>query len=133
MIHELNPRLLKDGSIEIEIVHRTSQFHEFLNFGEPITYEQKRRLRKPISIILTENRIEMPVFSENEIRTRLRMLPGSIAVLGGLILREEQQVEDKVPFLSDLPLIGRLGSSSSILHKEQMMVIFVSAELMDAS
>ena len=72
LVHDLRPRLLPNGAIEIEMSHRTTQFHEFLNFGAPITHRQERRFGKAVTVVLTENKMEMPVFSEQEFITTLR-------------------------------------------------------------
>jgi general secretion pathway protein D len=49
-------------------------------------------------------------------------------------MREDvQKVEDKVPLLGDIPLIGRLFRSSVDQHLKRNLVIFVSARLINAA
>ena len=46
-------------------------------------------------------------------------------------MREDvQKVEDKIPILGDIPIIGRLFRSSVDQHLKRNLVIFVSARLM---
>ena len=47
-------------------------------------------------------------------------------------MREDvQKIEDKVPFLGDLPLAGRLFRSSANERIKRNMIIFVTANLLD--
>ena len=49
-------------------------------------------------------------------------------------MREDiQNVEDKIPILGDLPLIGRLFQSKSENHIKSNLIIFVSARIIDAT
>ena len=77
--------------------------------------------------------MEMPVFAEQEIRTTLRMPPGSTTRLGGVIREEKQQEENKVPILGDLPLLGGLGRTSKTVSSKQLIHIFLTARLVHAS
>ena len=47
-----------------------------------------------------------------------------------MVEAQSQTVNDKIPFLGDLPLIGRLFQSSSETVKRTNMLIFLSARLM---
>jgi general secretion pathway protein D len=53
--------------------------------------------------------------------------------LGGLIREDVQDVEDKLPILGDLPIIGRLFRSESEHHFKRNLMIFVTAHLIDPS
>ena len=47
-------------------------------------------------------------------------------------MREDvQKVEDKVPFLGDIPLAGRLFRSSAEQHNKRNLIMFVTASLLD--
>ena len=47
-------------------------------------------------------------------------------------MREDvQKVEDKTPFLGDIPLLGRLFRSNVDQHLKRNLVIFVSARLIN--
>ena len=50
-------------------------------------------------------------------------------MLGGLIKENVQKIDDKVPFLGDLPLIGRLFRSKVTSRSKQNLLIFVTARL----
>lgn len=54
-------------------------------------------------------------------------------MLGGLIREDVQKVEDKVPILGDIPILGRLFRSSIDQHLKRNLVIFVTARLVNAA
>jgi type II secretory pathway component GspD/PulD (secretin) len=52
-------------------------------------------------------------------------------VLGGLIAEVATKSKDKVPFLGDLPLVGRLFTSESNQTQKKNLVIFVTPTIID--
>jgi len=50
-------------------------------------------------------------------------------VLGGLIREDLQNVNDKVPFLSSIPLIGRLFESKAVQNTRRNLIIFVTTNI----
>jgi len=52
-------------------------------------------------------------------------------VLGGLIREDINKIEDKIPFLGDIPFIGRLFRSKIDSRSKRNLLIFVSARLID--
>ena len=51
--------------------------------------------------------------------------------MGGLITEERKAMDDKVPFLGDIPFIGRLFRSRSEWSNKRNLLIFVTARLVD--
>ena len=87
----------------------------------------------PISITITENRIEMPVFATRRVTTGLTIYDGYTVAVGGLMREDVQNVEDSVPILGDLPIIGRLFRSKAESRIKSNLIIFVTAEIIDAA
>ncbi len=56
---------------------------------------------------------------------------GQTVVLGGLITEAISKVEDKIPFLGDIPLVGRLFRSNVDIRTKNNLLIFVTALLID--
>jgi general secretion pathway protein D len=52
-------------------------------------------------------------------------------VLGGLISSKINSTKDKVPFLGDLPLLGRLFQSQTKTLDKKNLMIFVTATIVD--
>jgi general secretion pathway protein D len=75
--------------------------------------------------------INQPIFSTRKVTTSVSIFDGQTVVLGGLMREDVQKVEDKVPFLGDIPLVGRLFRSSVDQHLKRNLVIFVSARLIN--
>jgi general secretion pathway protein D len=76
--------------------------------------------------VITPNVINQPIFSTRKVTTSVSVFDGQTVVLGGLMREDVQKVEDKVPLLGDIPLIGRLFRSSIDQHLKRNLVIFVS-------
>jgi general secretion pathway protein D len=83
--------------------------------------------------VITENRIEMPVFSKRSVNTSLTIYDGYTVAVGGLMREDVQIVEDKVPILGDIPLIGRLFQSEGENRIKSNLIIFVTAQIIDAT
>jgi general secretion pathway protein D len=84
-------------------------------------------------VTITENRIEMPVFSKRSVNTSLTIYDGYTVAIGGLMREDVQNVEDKVPILGDIPFIGRLFQSKSENRIKSNLIIFVTAQIIDAT
>ena len=74
----------------------------------------------------------MPVFSVRRVTTALTIYDGYTVAVGGMMREDVQNVQDKVPILGDLPLIGRLFQSKSENHIKSNLIIFVTAEIIGA-
>jgi len=85
------------------------------------------------SVTITDNRIEMPVFSTRRVNTSLTIYDGHTVAVGGLMREDVQNVNDKVPILGDLPLIGRLFQTKAENHAKSNLIIFVTARIIDAT
>ena len=64
-------------------------------------------------------------YRKRTINTSVLVGDGNIIVLGGLAEREKQENSSKVPFLGDLPVIGRLFSQESSSGDTSNLVIFL--------
>jgi len=127
---EVDPVLGDDGfTIDLNLAPEVVEFEGFINYGSPIQAGAVDALGNPTTVTLTENRIEQPVFATRKVTTAVTIWDGQTVGLGGLIREDVQSVHDKVPFLGDLPLIGRLFQSKSEDHFKRNLMIFVTARL----
>ncbi|MDA7539333.1 hypothetical protein N8544_03400, partial [Akkermansiaceae bacterium] len=60
-----------DSIIELRFTPTIVEFEGFINYGSPITAPATDALGNPVQIVITENRIEMPVFSVRSVKTGL--------------------------------------------------------------
>lgn len=73
----------------------------------------------------------LPIFRLRQVVTSAIVWDGQTVVLGGLLLDETTKTKDKVPFLGDMPLVGRLFRSESTAGKKTSLVIFVTPTIID--
>ncbi len=62
-------------------------------------------------------------------QTEVNVLSGQTIVVSGLLSRSTSKDASKVPFLGDVPVIGRLFRNESINTQETELVIFVTPEV----
>lgn len=122
-----------DFVIDLNFAPEIVEFEGFVNYGSPIQSPSTDLLGNPTTVVITENRIEMPVFSKRSVNTALTIFDGYTVAVGGLMREDVQNVEDKVPILGDLPIIGRLFQSKAENHIKSNLIIFVTAEIIDAT
>lgn len=130
---EVDPVLGADEfTIDLNLSPEVVEFDGFINYGSPINTTRTNPVTGVAEqVTITDNRIEMPVFNTRKVSTQVTIWDGQTVALGGLIREDVQDVEDKVPMLGDLPVVGRLFRSSVELHLKRNLTIFVQARLMD--
>lgn len=112
-------------TIELELEPIVTEFEGFINYGSPINDPHN-----PGSTI-TDNTINQPIFSTRRVKTAVTIWDGQTVVLGGLMREDVQKVDDKIPVLGDIPLLGRAFRSKVEEHIKKNLVIFVTATLID--
>ena len=131
---EIEPTLgANDSVIDLRFAPEIVEFEGFINYGSPIQSSSSDALGNPTTITITENRIEMPVFSVRRVSTALSIYDGHTVAVGGLMREDVQNVEDKVPILGDIPLIGRLFQTKAENRIKSNLIIFVTAQIIDAT
>ncbi len=128
---EVEPNLGPDGyTIDLNLVPQVVEFEGFINYGSPIQSTATNAITGVTTTnVITPNVINQPIFSTRKVTTSVSIFDGNTVVLGGLMREDVQKVEDKVPVLGDIPLLGRLFRSSVDQHLKRNLVIFVSARL----
>ncbi|WP_176011872.1 type II secretion system protein GspD [Victivallis sp. Marseille-Q1083] len=67
---------------------------------------------------------QVPVISVRSVKTELTMESGQVVMMGGLYSNREVLMQERIPFLSDVPYIGELFTSKS-RTKEIVQLVFV--------
>ena len=75
--------------------------------------------------------MEQPFFHVRSIVSSVSIYPGATIVMGGLITEQRKAMDDKVPFLGDLPFIGRLFRSHAEQTIKRNLLVFVTTRLVD--
>ncbi len=122
VILTVTPTVSSDGySIDLDLQPEVVQFLGFDNYDVVQTLEGQN-VTTPIQI---------PVISKRKISTKVIVWDGETVVLGGMITENVQKVEDKIPFLGDLPVLGRLFKNESQKSEKRNLLIFVTARLVN--
>lgn len=117
--------------IDVTLSPELTEFDGFINYGSPITATQVNALGQTQQVAVTDNSILMPVFSKQATNTQLTVLDGSTIAIGGLMSDSIRTVEDKVPLLGEMPVVGRLFSSRASQPTTYAVVFLVQVELLD--
>ncbi|MDO6748345.1 type II and III secretion system protein family protein [Gilvimarinus sp. 1_MG-2023] len=72
-----------------------------------------------------------PAFKKRSTSNDIKLKEGETLVLSGLITRDEQATLNKVKWLADIPILGKLFQSKSFTGGETEMVIFLTPHIMD--
>ncbi len=129
---EVEPVVGPDGyTIDLNLVPQVVEFEGFINYGSPIQTQTTNAITGQTQTnIITPNTINQPVFSTRKVTTSVSVYDGNTVVLGGLMREDVQKIEDKVPLLGDIPILGRLFRSSVDQHTKRNLVIFTTARIM---
>ena len=135
---EAKPTITPDHKmIALELHPQITDFDGFINYGTPINtvgynVTATNMSASPFSETLTTNTINQPVFTVREVNTSVMVKDGQTVIIGGLIREEIQHIEDKIPFLGDIPLAGRLFRSKSERKLKKNLIIFVTPKILNA-
>lgn len=106
----------KNVGIQLEIKPQINDNNEIrLNIRQEVS-----SISGPVSAVSTDL-----VTNKREIQTTVRVNDGEIIVLGGLIQQNERISVDKVPFLGDIPLLGRAFRSEGKTRENTNLMIFL--------
>ncbi len=129
---EVDPVIGPDSyTIDLTLQPQVVDFDGFINYGSPIQTITTNALGISQTNVLTQNVINQPIFSVRKVSTSVSVYDGSTVVLGGLVREDIQKVNDKVPILGDVPLVGRLFRSKIDQNIKRNLIIFVTARLID--
>ncbi|HEY1123605.1 MAG TPA: hypothetical protein VGE67_18450 [Haloferula sp.] len=94
---------LADGRLEIELELERGSFLGFVNYGTPITATRKGAFGRKVEVVLSENRIEMPVFDMKRMKCSLRVNDGDFIAVGGMTPAEPPRDARFVPWGTRAP------------------------------
>jgi type IV pilus assembly protein PilQ len=71
-----------------------------------------------------------PAINTREAKTELLVNSGDTIVIGGIVKQDKSWSEDRVPFLSRIPVLGWLFRSRSVADNKSELLIFLSPTIM---
>ncbi|MDD7983604.1 hypothetical protein PQO01_01400 [Lentisphaera marina] len=116
---EVNPEFVEFIGYDTSLNTSTS-LELFDIAGTPFTYE-------------AEFIYSMPIFEVRSIETRVKLWDGQTFTLGGLIRENVWTVDDSIPYISDIPFIGRLFQNKGEASEKRSLLMFITARLITES
>jgi len=72
----------------------------------------------------------LPVIGRRQVKTTVRVRDGETLALGGLLQQREVEQRTRVPILGDLPIFGRLFSSTRRSQEETEVLVFITPHIL---
>ncbi len=96
----------------------------------------KRTIGLEITNISASNFIEFtdfnaPITDDNSLSAYVDVEDGQQLIVGGIIRKKQKQVENKVPILGDIPLLGRLFKSTATEVQDTEIVFVITPHIID--
>jgi pilus assembly protein CpaC len=122
------------GAATISIMFK--EFGVRLNFIPTITPRGTIRLQvaPEVSALDFTNAIEVagfdiPALTERKVKTEVELSDGQSFVVGGLLDKNENEAFQKIPFLGDIPVIGKFFQSMQRTKTDTELIIIVTPEI----
>jgi len=117
----------------------TIEFKEYgirLNFIPTVTPRGTIRLQvaPEVSSLDFTNAVEIsgfevPAITSRKVNTEVELRDGQSFVIGGLLDKNETQSFEKVPFLGDIPILGKLFQSMTRTKNDTELIVIVTPEI----
>lgn len=104
----ITPTVNDDGKILLDLFIKVSEPEKYVD-GTRTLYGEKTR----------------------EANSRLIISDGNTLTIGGLVANKDTVTVNKMPFLSDLPFIGKLFTTENKTSDKRELVIFITAEVVE--
>ncbi|MGH8368701.1 MAG: type IV pilus secretin PilQ [Pseudomonas sp.] len=74
---------------------------------------------------------DVPPIKKNEVNAKVLVKDGETIVIGGVFSNTQSKVVDKVPFLGDVPYLGRLFRRDVVSEKKSELLVFLTPRIMN--
>ena len=120
---EVTPTVAADDSIALNLKPKVTEFEGFVEYGGTSV-----ALTGGVTVTVPSGFFQ-PIFSTREVTTDVTVFDGATVVIGGLTREEVKTIDDKVPVLGSLPLIGAAFRSTGKSVAKRSLMVFVTANL----
>lgn len=73
----------------------------------------------------------IPAISKNEVNAKVLVADGETIVIGGVYSNTQSKSVDKVPFLGDIPFIGRVFKRDLVQDRKAELLVFLTPRIMN--
>jgi type II secretion system protein D len=112
LILTVTPRISPDGQVVMEVAAERS---EFTGAGVPVFVNAT-----------TGDTVESPIKDITTARATVSVPTGQTIVMGGIITRNDDTIERKVPYVGDIPYLGQLFRYDSTRTVRRELLIFLT-------
>jgi general secretion pathway protein D len=120
---EVTPTVGADDSIALNLKPKVVEFEGFVEYGgTSVAIAGATTVTIPSGFF-------QPIFTTREVSTDVTVFDGATVVIGGLTREEVKTVNDKVPVLGDIPLLGTAFRSTGKTTTKRNLMVFVTANL----
>ena len=81
-------------------------------------------------VVVASGGVNVPSIDTREIKTQVLVNDGQTVVLGGIFETEKRVTDNKVPYLGDIPILGRLFKSTNKTNNKDELLIFVTPKIL---
>jgi len=106
-------------------------FEGFVDYGVLISSAPLNPTTNSVATPIGSAPYLVPIFSKKSLQSRVRLIDGETVGMGGLISDVVQLVDDKVPLLGDIPMLGRLFRSEASQKIKSNLVIFCTMRIIN--
>ena len=105
------PRITPRGTIRLQVAPEVSS----LDFTNGVTISG----------------FEVPGISSRRVKTEVELADRQTFIVGGLLNNQETETFDKIPFIGDIPVLGKFFQSISKTKSNTELIVIVTPELVD--
>lgn len=99
-------------------IHISEEEEGFVSLATNVTFETVQTLGD-----------DRPPVTRRHIENEVRIADGETVILGGLRKRAEEETREKIPFLGDIPWIGKLFGATRATDTNTEMLIFITPHI----
>jgi len=116
LILSVTPRISPDGLVVLNVLADKS---ELGSIEDGI----------PISISASGQVLRQPIINRTRAQTFVSARDGQTVILGGLITKDRAAFERKVPYLADIPLLGKLFKTEGVAESRKELLIILTPHI----
>lgn len=125
VIFSVTPYVCNDNyTIDLELEPQTQAFAGWSDYSYTDTGDSTSTFGLDFTIL-------MPQIKARMVQTRVRIYDGETVVMGGGLTDATTTIHDKIPFLGDIPLIGRFFTSEYQDTEKVNLLIFTKVQLIN--
>ncbi|UVJ44400.1 type IV pilus secretin PilQ [Pseudomonas sp. LS1212] len=111
----------KEASLSLEVTPQITP-------DSRIIMEVKVTKDEPDYLNMVQN---VPPIKKNEVNAKVLVNDGETIVIGGVFSNTQSKTVDKVPFLGDVPYVGRLFRRDAVQEKKSELLVFLTPRIMN--